>query len=83
MGPKERLQSSGRNLSVGAVSTGTIGGGTCLAFFFFVVLEILISTPTCDSIKSNYRGKLEYTYGCYSASAGKYDMKDVITVYTL
>jgi hypothetical protein len=52
-------QSSGRNLSVNGASRGTIGGEADLASFFFVLLVLLILISTCDSIKSNNRGKLE------------------------
>jgi hypothetical protein len=43
-------QSSGRNLTVGAASIGTIGGEADLAFFFFVLLIPLILTLTFNSI---------------------------------
>jgi hypothetical protein len=52
-------QSSSRNLNVNGASRGTIGGEADLASFFFVLLVLLILISTCDSIKSNNRGKLE------------------------
>jgi hypothetical protein len=43
-------QSSGRNLTVGVASIGTIGGEAGIAFFFFVLLVPLILTLIFNSI---------------------------------
>jgi hypothetical protein len=51
LGSERRLQAnSGKNLSVGAASTGTTRGEACLASFFLDLLVPLILSPTFDSI---------------------------------
>jgi hypothetical protein len=42
-------------------------GEACLAFF--LLLELDIGAPAASSMAT--KGKLEYTYGCYSSSVGK------------